>query len=58
MSTHLTEKTKSKFPEAALARQTLLFDDARIRITQWQFAPGDQTGFFNDFDIFTLSIFK
>ena len=29
MSTHLTEKTESKFPEAALARQTLLFDDAR-----------------------------
>ena len=44
MSTHLTEKTESKFPEAALARQTLLFDDARTRITQWRFAPGDQTG--------------
>jgi len=41
MSTHLTEKTESKFPEAALARQTLLFDDARTRITQWRFAPGD-----------------
>ena len=44
MSTHLTEKTESKFPEAALARQTLLFDDARTRITQWRFAPGDQSG--------------
>ena len=44
MSTPLTEKTKSKFPGAALARQTLLFEDARTRITQWRFAPGDQTG--------------
>ncbi len=44
MSTHLTEKTKAQIPEAALARHTLLFDDARTRITQWVFAPGDQTG--------------
>jgi quercetin dioxygenase-like cupin family protein len=42
MSTHLTEKTE--IPEAALARHTILFDDARTRITQWVFAPGDQTG--------------
>jgi quercetin dioxygenase-like cupin family protein len=44
MSTHLTERTQSQIPKAALASHTLLFDDARTRITQWVFAPGDQTG--------------
>ncbi len=44
MSTHLTEKTKVKIPEAGLASHSLLFDDARTRITQWVFVPGDQTG--------------
>ena len=44
MSTHLSDKTKAQIPKAALARHTLLFEDARTRITQWVFAPGDQTG--------------
>lgn len=44
MSTHLTDKTKAQIPEAALADHTLLFEDERTRITQWRFAPGDQTG--------------
>lgn len=44
MSDHLTDRTKSELADAALARHTLLFEDNRTRITQWTFAPGDQTG--------------
>lgn len=44
MSEHLKEKTEADFAGAARARHTLLFDDARTRITQWVFAPGERTG--------------
>jgi quercetin dioxygenase-like cupin family protein len=44
MSEHLTAKTEAELPGAARARHTLLLDDDRTRITQWVFAPGDQTG--------------
>ena len=44
MSEHLTAKTETDLAGAALARHTLLLDDDRTRITQWVFAPGDQTG--------------
>lgn len=44
MSEHLTAKTDTDLPGATLARHTLLLDDDRTRITQWVFAPGDQTG--------------
>ena len=47
MSEHLTAKTKIELSGAALARHTLLLDDDRARITQWVFAPGDQTGWHN-----------
>lgn len=44
MSDHLTDKTRSELTDAALASHTLLLEDDRTRITQWVFAPGDQTG--------------
>ena len=44
MSEHLEKKTAAELPEAALARHTLMLDDDKTRITQWVFAPGDQTG--------------
>ena len=47
MSDHLTEKTKTELAEAALAQHSLLLEDDRTRITQWVFAPGDQTGWHN-----------
>jgi len=55
MSDHLTEKTKTELAEAALAQHTLLLEDDRTRITQWVFAPGDQTGWHNHtFDYVTV----
>ena len=55
MSDHLTNKTKSDLADAALAQHTLLLDDARTRITQWVFAPGDHTGWHNHaFDYVTV----
>lgn len=55
MSDHLTDKTKTDLADAALAQHTLLLDDARTRITQWVFAPGDQTGWHNHtFDYVTV----
>jgi len=50
MSDHLTEKTKTELAEAALAQHSLLLEDDRTRITQWVFAPGDQTGWHNHTD--------
>lgn len=47
MSEHLTAKTKTDLAGAALAQHTLLLEDDRTRITQWVFAPGDQTGWHN-----------
>ena len=44
MSEHLTDKTKADLADATLARHSLLLEDDRTRITQWVFAPGDQTG--------------
>ncbi len=44
MSEHRRGRTAAELPGAALAEHTLLHEDARTRITQWVFAPGDQTG--------------
>lgn len=44
MSDHLTQRTARDLPDANFARHTLLLEDSRTRITQWVFAPGDQTG--------------
>ena len=47
MSDHLTDKTSAEMADVALAHHTLLLEDDRTRITQWVFAPGDQTGWHN-----------
>jgi beta-alanine degradation protein BauB len=47
MSDHLTEKTETELADAALAQHSLLLEDDRTRITQWVFAPGEQTGWHN-----------
>ena len=44
MSEHLEKKSAAEQPEAALAKHSLMLDDDKTRITQWVFAPGDQTG--------------
>jgi len=44
MSEHLEKKTAAELPKTALAKNTLMLDDDNTRITQWVFAPGDQTG--------------
>ena len=44
MSDHLTQRTARNLPDTHFARHTLLLEDGRTRITQWVFAPGDQTG--------------
>ena len=44
MSEHLEKKSAAELPEAALAKHSLMLDDDKTRITQWVFAPGDQTG--------------
>lgn len=44
MSEHLTRKTAEELGDAPLARHNLLLENDRTRITQWIFAPGDQTG--------------
>jgi beta-alanine degradation protein BauB len=55
MSDHLTEKTETELADAALAQHSLLLEDDRTRITQWVFAPGDQTGWHNHtFDYVTV----
>jgi len=55
MSEHLTEKTRIELTDAALARHSLLLEDDRTRITQWVFAPGDQTGWHSHtFDYVTV----
>ena len=55
MSQHLTEKTQTELTDAALARHSLLLEDDRTRITQWVFAPGDQTGWHSHrFDYVTV----
>jgi beta-alanine degradation protein BauB len=47
MSDHLTEKTETELADATRAQHSLLLEDDRTRITQWIFAPGDQTGWHN-----------
>ena len=55
MSEHLTEKTRIELTDAALARHSLLLEDDRTRITQWVFAPDDQTGWHSHtFDYVTV----
>lgn len=55
MSDHLTDKTKAELADANLARHSLLLEDDRTRITQWVFAPGDQTGWHSHaFDYVTV----
>ena len=44
MSEHLKKKTAAELPETTLAKHSLMLDDDKTRITQWVFAPGDQTG--------------
>jgi len=44
MSEHLTERTERDLGGAKLATHRLLLEDDRTRITQWVFAPGEQTG--------------
>lgn len=44
MSKHLNRKTAKELPQAALAQHTLLLNNDYTRITQWVFAPGDQSG--------------
>lgn len=44
MSEHLRSRTEKELTDAPLARHALLHEDARTRITQWVFVPGDQTG--------------
>ena len=55
MSEHLIGKTQTELTDAALARHSLLLEDDRTRITQWVFAPGDQTGWHSHtFDYVTV----
>ena len=44
MSEQLEKRTEGELGEFAQATRTLLHEDSRTRITQWIFAPGDQTG--------------
>ena len=44
MSEHLEKKSAAELPETTLAKHSLMLDDDKTRITQWVFAPGDQTG--------------
>ena len=44
MSEHREKKSAAELPEAALAKHSLMLDDDKTRITQWVFAPRDQTG--------------
>ena len=44
MSERLRKKTESELGEFSRATHVLLHEDSRARITQWIFAPGDQTG--------------
>ena len=44
MSEHLADRTDAERADRPRATHNLLLDDARARITQWVFAPGDRTG--------------
>ncbi len=44
MSEQLEKEGRKELPKFAQATKMLLHEDSRSRITQWTFAPGEQTG--------------
>tara|TARA_R110001606_G_scaffold377103_3_gene536042 strand:- start:164 stop:493 length:330 start_codon:yes stop_codon:yes gene_type:complete len=55
MSLKLVEKTGEIAADRKIGHFDLLVDDDRTRITQWQIAPGEQTGWhLHDYDYVTI----